>query len=131
MRRKDVVSPVNGQPLPPGREPWKAGEEAREMGRKGGLKSVEVRRARKTLREELVNLLTADVKDSSGKSVQTQVAVSSALVKQALKGNIHAFEIIRDTIGEKPVEKVMLAEVDQNVIDEVERIVLDDKGTGN
>ena len=43
-----------------------------------------------------------------------------------MKGNIRAFETIRSTVGQDPVQKVMVSEVDQAVIDEVERAVLDE-----
>lgn len=72
-------------------------EEAKENGRKGGKKSAEVRKARKTLKEELLLLL------SEG---NTQSKISVAIIQQALEGNIKAFETIRDTIGEKPKEQV-------------------------
>ena len=95
--------------------------EAREISSRGGKKSGEVRRKRKTMREELLAIL------SSG---DTQNRISLALVQEALKGNnagsvTRAYEVIRDTVGEKPVEKVMVAEVDQAIIDEVESIVND------
>lgn len=70
--------------------------EQREIAKKGGIKSGEVRRARKTLKEELLLLL---------ENGNTQNKISLALIKKALKGNIKAFEVIRDTIGEKPVDK--------------------------
>lgn len=70
--------------------------EARENGKKGGLKSGEVRRERKALKEELLYLLEQG---------ETQQKISLALIKQALKGNVKAFAMIRDTIGEKPIEK--------------------------
>ena len=70
--------------------------EARERGKKGGKKSGEKRRERKALREELLLLL------SSG---NTQKKVSLALIDKALSGDVKAFEVIRDTIGEKPEEK--------------------------
>ena len=41
----------------------------------------------------------------------TQQKVSLALIQQALEGNTKAFEVIRDTIGEKPVDKL---EVEQD-----------------
>ena len=96
-------------------------DEAKELGRKGGKKSGENRRKRKTLKEELLALL------SSG---DTQNKLSLALIQEALNGNnagsvTRAFEVIRDTIGEKPVEKVVVAEVDQSIIDEVEKMVND------
>lgn len=118
-------SPINGQPLPEGHQ-WKTSEEAREAGRKGGVKSGEVRRARRTLREELQDLLTQDITDKNGRQITTQTAISASMIKQALAGNTKAYEIIRDTIGEKPVDKVMLAEVDPATIDEVEKMIYGD-----
>lgn len=102
------VSPVNGQPLPEGR-PWRTSEQAREAGKKGGRRSAQVKAERKTLREELLALLDEKLTDkSTGKKVGTRQAISAAMVKQALSGNTKAYEIIRDTIGEKPVENVTI-----------------------
>lgn len=70
--------------------------EQREIAQKAGIKSGEVRRARKTLKEELLLLL---------ENGNTQNKISLALIKKAIKGNIKAFEVIRDTIGEKPADK--------------------------
>lgn len=100
-------------------------EEAVKNGQKGGIASGESRRARKTLRAELETLLSAQTIDKEGKKTESTVqeAVTVALVKQALKGNTKAFEIIRDTIGEKPVERVTLAEIDQATVNLVEKMV--------
>ena len=46
-------------------------------------------------------------------------------VKEISKGNSKFWELIRDTAGFKPVDKVMVAEVEQSVIDEVEAIVME------
>lgn len=92
-------------------------EEARKISSNGGKKSGEVRRKRKALREELLALLSAG---------NTQKNISLALIDQALNGNVKAFETIRDTIGEKPVEKVVMSEVDPSVISEVEEMVKHD-----
>lgn len=85
-------------------KPYKKGElsseEAKKRGSKGGKKSVESRRARKTLKEELELLLSMD--DSQNK-------ISLALIDKAIKGDIKAFEVIRDTIGEKPTEKQLIS----------------------
>ena len=72
-------------------------EEQREIAKKGGKASVKARQERKALKDELLLLL------SKG---DTQQKVSLALIQQALEGNTKAFEIIRDTIGEKPVDKI-------------------------
>jgi hypothetical protein len=92
-------------------------EDQRKIRSKAGKKSGEVRRKRKQLREELLALLSAG---------NTQKNISLALIDQALNGNVKAFETIRDTIGEKPVEKVVMSEVDPNVISEVEEMVKND-----
>lgn len=104
-------------------------EEAVKNGQKGGIASGKSRRARKTLRAELEILLSAQTIDKeTGKKTESTVqeAVTVALVKQALKGNTKAFEIIRDTIGEKPVERFSLEEISQDTIDEVEKMVKGD-----
>lgn len=102
MSEKRPVSPINGVPLPVGK-PFKQGEEQRERARKAGEKSAEARRKRKTLKEELLELLSVEIMDKEGKKTgTTQKAISSAMIKQAMMGNTRAYEIIRDTIGEKP-----------------------------
>ena len=90
-----------------------------EEQKKGGKRSGEVRRARKTLREELLALLSKDIKDESGNSINAQVAMSTSLIKEALKGNTKAFELVRDTIGEKPVDKVEQVNIDMEYKDSV------------
>lgn len=72
-------------------------EERREIAIKGGIASGEARRARKTFRDELITLL---------ENGNTQEKISVALIQQALDGNTKAFEVIRDTVGEKPVDKL-------------------------
>ena len=72
-------------------------EEQREIARKGGIASGKARKERKTLKEELLLLL------SEG---DTQKKVSLAVLQKALDGDIQAFNTIRDTIGEKPTDKI-------------------------
>lgn len=92
-------------------KPVRTKSEARRRGKKGGIASGKARKERKALREELLLLLSKD---------DTQEKVSLALIKQALDGNTKAFEVIRDTIGEKPVDKID-ADLDFNI-----RVELDD-----
>lgn len=98
-------SPVNGVELPVGK-PIQAGERARELGRKGGIRSAQVKKERKTLREELLALLQVTSKDSEGKEHTQQEHISAALIREARSGNVRAFETIRDTIGEKAPERI-------------------------
>ena len=86
----------------------------REIASKGGKASVEAKRKRKTLKEELLLML------SEG---ETQQSVTLALIEKAMSGDTKAFEVIRDTIGERPVDKVMIADVEPSVIAEVEAVV--------
>lgn len=72
-------------------------EEQREIARKGGIASGEARRRKKTLREELIALLETNNNNEK---------ISVAILNKALNGDIQAFTTIRDTIGEKPVDKV-------------------------
>ena len=72
-------------------------EEQREIARQGGIKSGESRRARKTLKETLLMMLEED---------NMQDNITLALLKRARNGDTKAYEIIRDTIGEKPTEKI-------------------------
>lgn len=89
-------------------------EEQRAIASAGGKASGEARRKRKTLKEELLLML------SEG---ETQQSVTIALIEKAMRGDTKAFEVIRDTIGEKPVDKVMIADVEPSVIAEVEAMV--------
>lgn len=77
-------------------------EVARENGRKGGKKKAENAQKRKALKEELEILLQK--LDEDGKTYQERMSI--ALIKEAFKGNTKAYEIIRDTIGEKPKENI-------------------------
>lgn len=83
-------------------KPVRSKEEAREKGRKGGIASGKARRERKTLKDELLLLLESE---------DIQKKLSLALVERAMSfdtvGN-KAFEVIRDTIGEKPVDSLKL-----------------------
>lgn len=85
-------------------KPVRSKSEARERGKKGGIKSGKVRKERKTFKEELLLLLSLE-------NMQTKISV--ALIQKAINGDTKAFEIIRDTVGEKPVDK-FLGEVKTN-----------------
>lgn len=110
-------------------------EEVRRNSAKGGRKSGEVRRQKKLLKECLDELLEKEWENRQGEKMSGAEAISVAVFKKALAGDMKAYEIVRDTSGQGVVQKVMVAEVEQHTIDEVERMVLgeleDDKGTGN
>ena len=86
---------ANEQNLKPIRE--LSSEEAKKRGRQGGLNSVAAKRARKTLKETLLMMLEEG---------NTQDNITLALLDKALKGDTKAYEVIRDTVGEKPTDKI-------------------------
>ena len=84
---------------------FKTGSEQVEIARLGGFASGKAKRERKTIREELEFLLSKQLKNNKGEDISTREAISTAMIGQAIKGNVKAFIAIRDTIGEKPTEK--------------------------
>lgn len=85
--------------------------EARALGKKGGIKSGEARRKKAAEREALKftfkALLAGDRTVIDGANGNTQVGMCIAMIQKALNGDVNAFNTIRDTIGEKPVDNVI------------------------
>ena len=92
----------------------------RENARKAGKASGKARQERKTFREGLLLLLNEPMKDKEGKLTDKtpQDAIIAALVKRAANGDTRAFEMIRDTIGEKPVQDVKVSTGDFSALDD-------------
>ena len=103
---------------------FKSGEKAEKSGRKGGIASGVAKRKKKLLKDCLEELLEKDYLDKSGNRATGAETVSIALFRKAQAGDIKAFEVLRDTCGQKPIEKVMITEVDQDTINEVERFIM-------
>lgn len=101
----------------------------REEAKRGGIASGESRRRKKLLRECLQELMQMEYNTAQGKKLGSEM-LSAMLMKKAMSGDIKAFEVLRDTAGEKPVDKVMVADVDKSVIDEVEKMVNDAGASG-
>lgn len=102
-------------------KPIRSTSEAREKGTNGGIKSGEARRAKKTMKQMLDYLLEKEITNRSGEKATTQEAITVSLINQALKGNVKAWEVIRDTIGEKPKQDINLnggVEIQKVFIDE-------------
>lgn len=102
-------------------------EDAVKNGAKGGQASGEARRKRRDIRLAMEALLEKQYKGKDGKELSGAEAIALKQMEKALKGDAKAFELVRDSAGQKPVDKVMVAEVEQSVIDEVERAILEDE----
>ena len=104
---------------------FKSGEEAAKAGRNGGIASGEAKRERANLKKMLqVALESDDFRDKLGNKMTGAELMVKVAFKEMAKGNPKYWELIRDTAGFKPVDKVQVTEIDQADIDEVEAIVL-------
>ena len=98
-------------------------EEVRENGRRGGIASGVARRRKKDLREACLAILETEITTKTYDKMTVSEAMVANLFQQAMKGNIKAFIALRDTAGQKPVEKLVVSDVDPSVINEVENMV--------
>lgn len=87
-------------------------EENVANGRKGGIKSGEAKREKKLFKEAIEKKL--------GDSLDNIV---DAMIKKATKGDVPASTFLRDTIGEKPTDKI---EADVNADIEINIELSDD-----
>lgn len=93
--------------------------ELREMTRKGGIKSGEARRNKKTMREALEMLMFDVEVDEAAKDklrgagidekdFNNQMLITMGLIKKAREGDVQAYNAICSMIGEKPADKIDL-----------------------
>jgi len=114
---------ANEQNLIPNSE--RTPSERRENARKAGIASGKARREKADLRKQLqVFLESEDYKDKHGNKMTGAELMVKVAVKEMSKGNPKFWELIRDTAGFKPIDKIQVSEIDQSVIDEVEAMVL-------
>lgn len=92
-----------------------------EEAKKGGVASGEARRAKKSLREAMQILMDADLTGKDGKTMTGTEAMAAKAFQAALKGDWKAWELVRDTAGQKPVDKVQM-KTDVNISDSAERL---------
>jgi hypothetical protein len=94
-------------------------QEAKELGRRGGIKSGETRRAKRLAKDvaSLVLSLQAPISPTARKDLAERWKIDeddvdvlfvslTSLATKAMKGDTKSFEVIRDTAGEKPTDKL-------------------------
>lgn len=105
-------------------------EQRAEYGRKGAEKANETKRKRKEMRETLDILLNMPLKkgkvysaeeiksfaDLKGKNITIDQAMMVCLVQKALKGDLNAIGMVRDTVGEKPTDKMEIKDTTPVII---------------
>jgi hypothetical protein len=102
-----------------------------EEQKKGGIASGEARRQKRDLRKALEILLEKTVtKDKDGNEISGAEAIALKQFEKALKGDTRAFEVVRDTSGQKPVEKVEVGKIDrEQSLKELQELFDDTDGT--
>lgn len=95
--------------------------ERREIARKAGIASGKARRAKRDFKKVFNTILELDVKDKKllkhieqmgvNTEIDNKTLLAVTTFKKALKGDMRAFELIRDTIGEKPKEEIEVSDV--------------------
>jgi len=104
--------------------------ELRDRAKKGGIASGKARREKKQFRETLEAILFMPMREGrsasvdeiknfaaiKGKNISVQEAILLSQVQKAMKGDTRAAEYVRDTIGQKPSDKLDLnADVDMEL----------------
>lgn len=79
---------------------------------KGGKASGEARRQKADLRKMCQMVLEMDIKGKDGTVKSGAEAITLAQLRKALKGDAKAYEVLRDTAGQKPVDKVEQVNID-------------------
>ena len=113
----------NPNGAPQNMKPLKKGDpRCRELQAMGVAKRKENIQKRKAMKEDLNILLKLTLKkgdsvstdeilslaDAEGKNISVQTAMNIAMVQRAMLGDVQAYLAIRDTIGEKPTDKVQM-----------------------
>jgi hypothetical protein len=109
----------------PRHEPFKPGEEAREMGRRAGIKSGKVRRLKRTMREWAE--IFRDTPTKADPRLSMGGAVALRMYDEAIAGNVKAARLLAELQGEM-VEQVEIKELPK-MIDSIPNFdMIGDKG---
>ena len=85
---------------------------SQEEAKKGGKASGEARRRKRDIRLAMEALLEKQYKGKNGEQLSGAEAIALKQMEKALKGDAKAFELVRDTAGQKPIEKVEQVNID-------------------
>lgn len=100
-----------------------------EMSR-GGKASAKAQKERKMIKDNIELLLSLPIKSNKTKEqlkalgidddeMNNQMALVIAMYQKALKGDVQAFNTLRDTIGQKPIEVQEVREVPK-IVDDID-----------
>lgn len=95
---------ANEQNLKPIRKGDLSSEELKKRQSNGGRKSAEARREKKLIKDRILERMGEDDWD----------AMIDGLINRAMQTD-KAFELLRDTVGQKPIDKVAVTNIDQSL----------------
>lgn len=102
---------------------------SQEEAKRGGIASGEARRRKRDIRLALEALLEKDITDKKGNVMTTTEAIALKQIEKALKGDTKAFEVVRDTVGQKPTDRIDLTVNDDSAKEMDEYFARHSKGT--
>ncbi len=82
-------------------------------------KANKTKAIKRTFKEEFQLELQTVIKDVKGNETTVQNAITKAMIKKALKGDIRAAEYVRDTSGQKPTETVEVLAADYSALEKI------------
>ena len=99
-------------------KPVRSKREARERGKKGGIKSGETRRRKAAMRDTMHRLLTmqaeveglSDILRADGGESTNEEIIAMAMFQQASLGNVKAYQEIMKTVGQTEKSEADLEE---------------------
>ena len=102
-------------------------EELRENGRKGGVASGKARQKKRLMKDLVIEMLNSKIwsdelkakilnvfPEMEDEKMQVQTAMIASQIQKAMKGDTKAFEVMRDTSGQKPIDKQEITNIDQD-----------------
>lgn len=103
---------------------------SKEEAKKGGINSGKVRREKRMIKDNIELLLSLPIKSGKTKEqlkqlgideteMNNQMALVIAMYQKALKGDVQAFNTLRDTLGQKPVEVHEVKEIPK-IVDDID-----------
>lgn len=96
-----------------------------EEASKGGKASGESRRRRKAFSEAFDMLLQKEFTDQNGNTLTGVEAIAAKTFQAAMNGDLKAMQIIRDTVGEMPIQRVETMEISEETYRRVEEALKD------
>lgn len=94
-----------------------------EEAKRGGVNSGKARRKRKAFAEAFNVLLEQEFTDQHGNNRSGVELIAMRTFRAAMDGDLKAMQIIRDTVGEMPVQRVEVDTIDPQARAEMDELL--------